>query len=72
MLDWAETTILAIGKLWLIALLIELDGEGECLVLSDIQEAHDRWATASKDWDAEREHTIKRRDAFLKLIGLGK
>jgi hypothetical protein len=62
----------SIGKLWHIARLIKLDGEGERVLLSDIQEAQDRWATASMDWDAEHEHTIKCRDAFLKLIGLGK
>ena len=46
----------------LIARLIKLDGEGERVLLSDIQEAHDRWATASMDQGAEHEHTIKRRD----------
>ena len=62
----------SIGKLWYIARLIKLDGEGERAVLSDIQEAHDRWATASQEWGAEHEHTLKRRDEFLEVIGLGR
>ena len=60
----------SIGKLWHIARLIKLDGEGERVLLSDIQKAHDRWATASKDRGAEHEHTLKHRDTFLRLIGL--